>query len=240
MAALTNKTNTGLVDYVKSKIGIPYVYGAKMEILTKARFDELKKLYGSMVWDSDINKVGRTCCDCSGLISAYTGVTRGSSNYHDIAKGVFPISTVSTAPVGALVWKQGHIGVYVGMENGVPMYIAEDGSAYGCRKAKLPGVFTHWFLCTDIQYLVAGSSGSPSNSPAKQEDDNDMITLEHFTTLMAEYQKKQGEKPATLAEFAEAKDAGITDGTRPLAFVTRQEAAVMALRTAKNVNSRSK
>jgi len=147
-----SKTNIGLVDYVKSKLGTPYVYGAKMEVLTKEKYDWLKKTYGSMVWDTDVNKVGKVCCDCSGLISAYTGVLRGSSQYRDAAKQVHSISTVSTAPIGALVWKTGHIGVYVGIENGVPMYIAADGSALGCRKNKLPNVFTHWFLCTDITY----------------------------------------------------------------------------------------
>jgi len=149
---MADKTGQGLVEYVKSKLGTPYVYGAKMEILTREKYDWLKRQYGSLVWDSDVSKVGKMCCDCSGLISAYTGVTRGSQNYHDTAKQVQPISTVATAPIGALVWKQGHIGVYVGVENGTPMYIAEDGSASGCCKRKLPGVFTHWFLCNDIQY----------------------------------------------------------------------------------------
>jgi len=163
---MAEKTNTGLVGYVKSKLGTPYVYGAKMEVLTKAKYDMLKGMYGSMVWDSDVKKVGQVCCDCSGLISAYTGIMRGSAQYRDAAAKagkINPISTVSAAPIGALVWKDGHIGVYVGLENGVPMYIAEDGSASGCRKGKLPGVFTHWFLCVDISYETAmGIPGEPA------------------------------------------------------------------------------
>jgi len=155
---MAGKTGQGLVDYVKSKLGLPYVYGTKMEPLTKEKYDWLKKTYGSNVWDSDAQKIGKVCCDCSGLISAYTGIQRSSQNFRDTAKQRNPISTVATAPVGALVWKQGHIGVYIGMENGVPMYIAEDGSAYGCRKAKLPGVFTHWFLTPDIDYTAQGKS----------------------------------------------------------------------------------
>jgi len=157
-------TNTGLVDYCLNKIGTPYVYGMKMQVMTREMFENLKRLYGTMVWDSDISKVGKVCCDCSGLISAYTGVQRGSTQFKDAAKTVNPIATVATAPIGALVWKQGHIGVYAGLENGKPVYIAEDGSASGCRKGALPGVFTHWFLCPDLMYAAA--SPAPASSPA--------------------------------------------------------------------------
>ncbi|MCL2350990.1 MAG: hypothetical protein FWC55_00505 [Firmicutes bacterium] len=147
------KTGAGLAEYVSSKLGTAYVYGAKMEILTKDRYDSLKKAYGpNMVWESDAGKIGKMCCDCSGLISAYTGRYRSSAEYRNTAREIFPINTVTNAPMGALVWLPGHIGVYVGMEKGVPYYIAADGSAYGCRKRPLPANFTHWFPCPDVQY----------------------------------------------------------------------------------------
>ena len=146
------KTNTALVAYVKAKIGTAYVYGAKMEILTRERFNYLKKTFGSMVPDSDVSKVGMLCCDCSGLISGYTGVHRTSSGFKEAAKQVHPISTIKQAPVGAIVWKSGHVGVYIGIEDGTPYYVGADGSAYGCRKAKLPSNYTHWFLNADIKY----------------------------------------------------------------------------------------
>jgi hypothetical protein len=144
------KTAKGLADYARSKIGTPYIYGAKMEVLTEAKYNALKKLYGDLVWDSDRSKIGKVCVDCSGLISVFTGVVRGSAQYKESAKTVYPIVTVSTAPVGALVWKSGHIGVYVGDGK----YIAADGSAYGVREARLPASFTHWFLCADLEYAV--------------------------------------------------------------------------------------
>ena len=146
------KTNAGLVEYVKTKLGLPYVYGMRMEILTKEKFMSLKQLYGSLVYDSDAAHIGKVCCDCSGLISSFTGVHRTSSGFRAAANQVYPISAINQAPAGAIVWKEGHVGVYVGMENGAPYYIAADGSNYGCRKNKLPSNFTHWFLCTDIEY----------------------------------------------------------------------------------------
>lgn len=142
--------NLGLVKFAESKIGTPYVYGTKGEVLTSAKYEQLKKQYGELVWNSDRKKIGKVCVDCSGLISWYTGVMRGSSQYKSAATSVYPISTIANAPVGALVWQQGHIGIYVG--NGE--YIAADGSAYGVRRNKLSKAsFTHWFLCTDIAYI---------------------------------------------------------------------------------------
>lgn len=147
-------TNKELVAFAKSKLGVPYVYGMKGAVMTLAKYNQLKTQYGGYVWNSDKNKVGKVCCDCSGLISWATGVMRGSSQYKSVAKNIYAISTIANAPIGALVWQSGHIGIYIGIENGVPYYIAEDGSAYGCRKNKLSNAkFTHWFLCTDVTYV---------------------------------------------------------------------------------------
>jgi cell wall-associated NlpC family hydrolase len=164
-------TNLGLVDFVKSKLGVPYVYGAKMELLTKEKYQSLKKQYGKNVWDSDSTKIGKTCCDCSGLISAYTGIVRGSAQYKEMAETCHPISTVSSAPIGALVWKSGHIGVYVGDNS----YIAEDGSQYGCRQAKLPASFTHWFLCADIAYIIEETARANRAAAAKNGTDTGFV-----------------------------------------------------------------
>ena len=123
-------TGLELVKFATEKIGVPYVYGMKGSIMTLEKYNQLKKMYGNLVWDSDKKKVGKVCCDCSGLISWATGIVRSSQGYHDTAVSVHSISTISEAPIGVAVWKKGHIGIYIG--NGE--YIAEDGSAYGCRK----------------------------------------------------------------------------------------------------------
>lgn len=142
-------TGQELVEFAKSKLGVPYVYGMKGEVMTLTKYNQLKSMYGDLVWNSDKNKVGKVCCDCSGLISWATGIIRNSQGYHDTALEVQPISTISKAPIGAAVWQKGHIGIYIG--NGE--YIAEDGSAYGCRKNKLSKAgFTHWLRLKDIDY----------------------------------------------------------------------------------------
>lgn len=144
-------TGLELVEFVKSKLGVPYVYGMKGTVLTTAIYDKLKQTYGDLVWDSDREKIGKICCDCSGLISWATGIVRSSQDYHDTALEVQPISTIANAPIGAAVWRKGHIGIYIG--NGE--YIAEDGSAYGCRKNQLiQANFTHWLRLKDIDYTT--------------------------------------------------------------------------------------
>lgn len=142
-------TGQELVAFAKSKLGVPYVYGMKGKVMTEAIYNSLKKAYGNLVWDSDKQKIGKVCCDCSGLISWATGIARSSQNYHDTALEVQPIATIANAPIGAAVWRKGHIGIYIG--NGE--YIAEDGSAYGCRINKLRNTnFTHWLKLIDIDY----------------------------------------------------------------------------------------
>lgn len=142
-------TGQELVAFAKSKLGTPYVYGMKGAILTEKKYEQLKLLYGSLVWESDRAKIGQVCVDCSGLISWGTGKLRNAQGYHDTAENIFPISTIKQAPLGAAVWCKGHIGIYIGDGR----YIAADGSAYGCRISTIAkSKFTHWFLLKDITY----------------------------------------------------------------------------------------
>lgn len=145
-----SKTAQGLIEFAKSKIGTPYVYGAKGTVMSLEQIRELRRMYGSnCVWYSDDNKAGKVCVDCSGLISWYTGIVRGSGQYKETAEEVVPISQRTNDYIGWAVWMKGHIGVYLGNDT----YIAADGSAYGVRIAKLTqNRFTHLLKLCDIDY----------------------------------------------------------------------------------------
>lgn len=145
-----SKTAQGLIEFAKSKVGTPYIYGAKGEVVTLDRIRELRRIYGSnCVWYSDDNKAGKVCVDCSGLISWYTGIVRGSGQYKSTAVEVVPISQRTNKHIGWAVWMNGHIGIYLGNDT----YIAADGSAYGVRIAKLSqNRFTHLLKLCDIDY----------------------------------------------------------------------------------------
>ncbi len=144
-------TNIELVRFAESKIGTAYVYGMKGTVMTQANYNYLKNKYGKFVWNSDEKKVGQVCVDCSGLISWATGINRNSDGYFKTAVEKHPISTISKAPIGAAVWQDKHIGIYIG--NGE--YIAADGSAYGVRRnSLLKASFTHWLILKDITYIT--------------------------------------------------------------------------------------
>lgn len=145
-----SKTAQGLVEFAKSKIGTPYVYGAKGTVMSLEQIRELRRMYGSnCVWYSDDNKAGKVCVDCSGLISWYTGIVRGSGQYKSTATEVVPISQRTNKHIGWAVWMKGHIGIYLGDNK----YIAADGSAYGVRIANLSqNNFTHLLKLCDIDY----------------------------------------------------------------------------------------
>ena len=62
----------------------------------------------------------------------------------------------------------------------------------------------------------------------------DDMTYEQWKEYMERYNKERAAQPASewaAEELAAAKAAGITDGTRPRSFVTREEAAIMAVRS---------
>lgn len=139
-----------------------YVYGAKKQRLTKAQIDNLRKIYGSnAVWYSDSAKAGKICCDCSGLISAATGIIRGSAQFYSTAVERVPISKRTRAMRGWAVWMKGHIGVYDG-DGG---YYAMDGSARNAVHYPLSkNNFTHLLKLCDVDY-GAGASSAPVTKP---------------------------------------------------------------------------
>ena len=164
------KKSLDLIKYVKKRIGCPYLYGYKQpyewnSFCTKKEYKQLKKRWGNAVWASDKKRcVGKTPADCSGLISAYTEFEKGSIPYKEQAvkkwkirkkSGRLNIAKMKRIPIGTAVWQEGHIGVFVGWIGNVPYYIAEDGSAYGCRLHPLADSgFTHALIISDVEYSI--------------------------------------------------------------------------------------
>lgn len=146
------KTASGLVEFAKDKLGTPYVYGAKCQVVTMAQFNLWRKMYPNMIPASDVKKVGKFCTDCSGLISGYTGIILGSSQFKSTATKCIPISRISEAVPGCALWRSGHIGVYIG--NG--LCIEAKGSAYGTVQSVVANrTFTHILWLRDIDYSDA-------------------------------------------------------------------------------------
>ena len=144
------KTANELVKFVKTKLGTPYVYGMKGAVLTADKLKWLANQYPSYLSCSkEKGKIGKVCVDCSGLISWCTGIERGSSQLKETARKVLPISHINEAVPGCALWRNGHVGVYIG--NGY--CIEARGSNYGTVKTKVSDrTFTHILWLKDIDY----------------------------------------------------------------------------------------
>ena len=117
--------------------------------------EEIQKLQDrwgkDYVYDSDLNKEGKYCCDCSGLISSLVGGqnTKNSYWFRNNAIESKPIEERKDNMKGWAVYKPGHIGVYDG-NNG---YYAMDGSERNMVHNKLSeNNFTEIIKLSDINY----------------------------------------------------------------------------------------
>ena len=67
-----------------------------------------------------------------------------------------------------------------------------------------------------------------------RKKEEEPVTYEEWKRYMDRYLAERAELPASMPEYLEdAKAMELTDGSRPMAFVTREEAAVMARAAAK-------
>lgn len=200
-----SKTAAGLIAFAKSKIGTPYVYGAKGTVMSLTKIQALRKMYGSnCVWKSDDKKAGKVCVDCSGLISWYTGIVRGSGQYRSTAVEVIPISKRSDAHIGWAVWMNGHIGIYIGNDQ----YIAADGSAYGVRIANLSqNGFTHLLKLCDIDYGQGTASGPKETAKPSGGHYNAAVVF----TYCVKADGKTYPSVKNLADYAGVRGKAITD-----------------------------
>ena len=140
-----------------------------MEVLSLAQIKALRERFGSAVWASDLQKAGCMCCDCSGLISSYTGIERSSTNYKETALQTASIAQLKAdwdKYVGWGIWLNGHIGVV----SDVPgYYYAMDGS--GRNMVHNPLSMQPW-ICViklkDIEYESEGLSVSEAEKLTKR------------------------------------------------------------------------
>ena len=145
------------VRKLKQHIGAPYVYGAKQNKKFNIFYDKndikkLRKQYPNLVWKSDLKKTG-CCCDCSGFVDFQFGRGYNSkalfSHAHThliIRDSHNKLINVKHIPIGSVLYKVGHVGVFVGWKKRTPYYIAEDGSDVNCRVNKLSNSYFKYAL----------------------------------------------------------------------------------------------
>lgn len=109
-----------LANYAVTKKNTPYFYGSKMKVLTNVFMATMHKMYPNTVTDAYMTKaknkgqIGVVNTDCSGLISGYTNKILGSAQLYSQAYARMPINTWKIWAPGVVLWKSGHVGVYIG------------------------------------------------------------------------------------------------------------------------------
>ena len=157
-------TNKQLVEYCEKvhRAGWVYWYGTVGYRCTESLYQQKKRQYPGHYtaaraagYQRDIS-AGKWCADCVGLIKSFfwsNGVFEGPSKYGSnhcpdtsangmigLCKETGPISTIPDVP-GLVVWKSGHIGVYVGGGYTIEMR----GFDYDCvRRRVKDGPWVKW------------------------------------------------------------------------------------------------
>lgn len=144
-----------LAEYCIKKIGTPYFYGAKMQPLTEQLAQRMHSLYPSIVTYDYIalarkqGQFGKINVDCSGLIGAFRGRHIGSSQLYSSAYKRLPINQWREFAPGTVLWRQGHVGVYIG--NGE--LVEAKGIKSGTIKSKfVQSKWLYGLTFSDIEY----------------------------------------------------------------------------------------
>lgn len=159
------KTAKGLVDYARAQLGKPYWYGTFGNTASKSLLASKKKQYPSHYGAERMEKyksdIGERVHDCVGLIKGYLWSEnfvlppKYNSSQDVSANGMLSkckekgnISTMPETP-GILVFKRGHVGIYVGNKK----VIEARGFNYGVVETDLgKRGWTDWGKCPWIEY----------------------------------------------------------------------------------------
>lgn len=159
------KTNTGLVDYARAQLEKPYWYGTFGNIATRGLLEAKKKQYPAHYRFDRMYKykseIGERVHDCVGLVKGYLWsenfVAKPEYNpEQDVsANGMLSVciekGKIGTMPEmpGILVFKRGHVGVYIGNKK----VIEARGFNFGVVETELSKRgWTHWGKCPWIKY----------------------------------------------------------------------------------------
>lgn len=142
-------------------LGVKYLYGFKYELVTNERINKLASMYPNIYTQTYINKaktfIGERAIDCSGLISNFTGVTRGSTKFMETATERYSLNSGAEYDferfIGCALWRNGHIGVIVSKD-----YLIEaKGIDYGVKLTKIvPSEWTLLLKLGDVNYTETG------------------------------------------------------------------------------------
>lgn len=212
-------TNLGLLAYAESMLEYrsPYWYGTYGNLASEQLYISKSKQYPDQYnkWSkaSFRDQYGKKVHDCIGLIKGYKmNPTLGDDGYvkdplalskyipqYDISANMLEAKAKEKGPIssipeikGLIVWKSGHVGVYVG--NG--WVIEERGHTYGTVKTKVSDrPWTKWLKDPDIKYITDAPKGDTCmvELPVlKKGDKNETVKSLQILLNGKQYRDKDG------------------------------------------------
>lgn len=165
-------TNKQLVEYVKGQIGRPYWFGCFGQKATSSLLNAKRKQYPSYYTADDFkNQYGQKVHDCGGLIKgaifcegAIDAVSKYNKKY-DVDSDTMLNQCSESGSIGSipeiegvLVFKKGHVGVYIGGGK----VVEARGHKYGVIESNLGDMpWTNWGKHKDIEYIVENKAETP-------------------------------------------------------------------------------
>lgn len=184
--------NKQLVEYAKKALGSPYWYGCYGQISSKNLYYAKRKQYPTQYqWACPESQLKRRVFDCVGLIKGaiwsdadFNKNPKYKASQDVSANGMYAAcktkGNIKDIPevAGVLVFKDGHVGVYIGGG-----YVIEaKGHAYGVVKTKLKErPFTHYGYCPYIEYV---KEEKPAQKPAENATES---KKKYFSKCNADY-----------------------------------------------------
>ncbi len=190
-----SKTNSGLVEYAKAQVGLPYWFGTYGQTASQSLYNTMKNMYPDYYTADDFSsQYGQRVHDCSGLIKGYlwsdspTGTPAYNAKQDLNAAGFYSTGSkkgaIATFPRtnGMLVFKGStpaginHVGVYA------DGYVYEaKGHNYGVKKTCFTTTgWTYWCQCS----LITDDSSETSETVTEEVTADEVETA--TTTINGE------------------------------------------------------
>lgn len=166
----TTKNNIDLVKWAEfaADNGWGYVYGTYGSILSPSLLESKVTQYPDEVGGKQDfireHWLGKRTADCVGLIKGYAWFDVATQNTILVSNGMADLGadgmynaatekgTIDTIPEipGLAVWKEGHIGIYIGGGYVIEAYGTEQGVI---RSVLADGGWTHWIKIPSLNYI---------------------------------------------------------------------------------------